>query len=146
MKENQSPQHDLIIQYNVTAMQNTKGPSWSSYWKIFISFTFASLRQNLVPFTIPHSCSQLPIPLDYLHHYLLLIIYLKRKPQLKIMEPKEERERDCLDHEEKEGQPSIAHLMPQADDKYNEKLSKDKKIILDKETDGTLSKIRENQM
>lgn len=99
---NQSPQHDLIIQYNVSAMQNTKGPNWSSCWKIFISFSFASLRQNLVPFTIPHSCSQLPIPLDYLHHYLLLIIYLKRKPQLKIMEPKEERERDCLDHEEKE--------------------------------------------
>lgn len=46
----------------------------------------------------------------------------------------------------KKREPSITHLMPQADDKYNGKLSKDKKIILDKETDGTLLKIRGNQM
>jgi hypothetical protein len=69
--------------------------------KILIYFTFASLRQNLVPFTIPHSCSQLPIPLDYLHHYLLLITYLKRKPQLKIMELKEERESEIELQKEK---------------------------------------------
>jgi hypothetical protein len=33
--------------------------------------------------------------------------------------------------------------MPQANDRYNGKLSKDKKMMLDKETDGTILKIRE---